>query len=178
MKRVVFILAWAVLVPVSLRAANAAVRSVITAEQIAATLNRGGLTVSVDQLTLLTNAVANTANPELTVKSIERLDDRRAAVRLECASQQQCLPFMVTVRFDRDPIELPQPAIRNLPKAIIVRDGSRTTLHLDGAHVHITLNVICLENGSVGQTIKATSIDRHTNFRVRVTDNGMLEGAL
>jgi hypothetical protein len=178
MMRSATIFACAVFVVASLPFAEAAGRSAITAEQVAAALNQRGLPVSVDRLTLLSNAVANTANPELKVKTIERLDDRRAAVRLECASQQQCLPFVVTVRLDAGEEGIPAAIPVNQPKAIAVHDGSKATLRLDGTHVHITFTVICLENGSVGQTIRATSIDRHKIYMVRVADQGLLEGSL
>jgi len=178
MKRSTTIFACAVFVAASLPLAEAAGRSAITAEQVAAALNQRGLPVSADQLTLLSNAVANSANPELEVKTIERLDDRRAAVRLECTSQQQCLPFVVTVRLDRGVEEIPEATTHNQPKAIVVHDGSLATLHLDGTHVHISLTVICLDNGSIGQTVRATSIDRHKVYMVRVAENGLLEGSL
>ena len=178
MMRSAIIFAGAVFVAASLSVAEAAGRSAITAEQVAAALNQHGMTVSVDQLTLLSNAVANTENPDLKVQAIERLDDRRAAVRLECASQQQCLPFVVTVRLDPGAQQIPEATAGNRPKAIAVHDGSMAALHLDGAHVHIALTVICLENGSIGQTIRATSIDRHKVFMARVANNGLLEGSL
>ena len=172
------IFACAVLAPLSFPVAQAAGRTEITAEQVAAVLNQRGMPVSVQQLTLLSDVFANTANPDLIVKSVERLDDRRSAVRLECASQQQCLPFVVTVLREQGPLEIPDTATGIRQKAVAVHDGSMATLHLDGAHVHITLTVICLDNGSIGQTIRAASIDRRKVYMVRVLDNQLLEGAL
>lgn len=178
MIRSVSIFVYAVFLAATIPVAEAASLNAITADQIAAALNRRGMPVSADQLTMLSNAVANTVNPELKVKSIERIDDRREAVRLECASHQQCLPFIVTVRLSSATEGIPDAATNSQPKAIAVHDGSKAILHLDGAHVHISLIVICLANGSVGQTIRTTSIDRHMVYTVRVADNGLLEGSL
>jgi hypothetical protein len=178
MTRCATIFACAVFIAALLPFAEAAGGSVITAEQVATALNQRGMSVSADQLTLLSNAISNTANPDLKVKSIERLDGGREAVRLECARQQQCLPFVVTVRLDSGTQGISEAMSGIQPKAIAVHDGSKATLHLDGAHVHIVLTAICLENGSIGQTIRATSIDRHIVYMVRVADNGLLEGSL
>jgi len=178
MKRVAIISACLAFASASLPVADAAGRSVITAEQVAAALSRRGMPVTIDQLTLLSNAVANTDSPELEVKSIKRLDDRRAAVRLECASSEQCLPFMVALRLDQGQIEFPESTIDNRPKSIAVHNGSKATLHLEGTHIHIALIVICLENGSIGQTIRVTSLDRHKVYTARVASDELLEGAL
>jgi hypothetical protein len=40
------------------------------------------------------------------------------------------------------------------PQTFVVRAGSRAILLLDGGHVHVRLNVVCLENGAAGQRIR------------------------
>ena len=64
------------------------------------------------------------------------------------------------------------------PVQFAVRQGSTTALILDGAHVHIQLAVISLENGIPGQTIRATSLDRRQVFTAQVAGDGTLRGRL
>jgi hypothetical protein len=178
MMRNATIFACAVFAAVSLPVTAATGRNAISAEQVAAALSQRGISASADQITLLSNVLANTANPDLKVKSVERLDDHRAAARLECARPDQCVPFVVTVRLDREVAGVQELPAGSQQQAIAVRSGSLATLHLDGVHVHVKLTVICLENGSIGQKIRATSSDRRQVYMVRVADNGLLEGAL
>ena len=42
----------------------------------------------------------------------------------------------------------------------------------------IQLPVICLENGAVGQTILAASLDHKQTYRAEVSDNSVLKGRL
>jgi flagella basal body P-ring formation protein FlgA len=59
-----------------------------------------------------------------------------------------------------------------------VRAGSPATLLLEGAHVHISLSVVCLESGAVGQTIRASSPDHRQVYKAQVVRDGVLEGRL
>ena len=64
------------------------------------------------------------------------------------------------------------------PESIVIRSGSSATLLLDGGHVHIRIPVTCLENGSTGQTIRATDKDRRRVYKAQVVANGVLQGRL
>jgi hypothetical protein len=161
-------------------------RYVITAEQAAAAVTAAGVQVAPDRILLLTEVVANVAAPALKVTSIDRMSPERAIARIECADAQQCLPFMVSIHLTESngadslaaASRLLQASVRGKPAPLAVRAGSAAILLLNGAHVHISLGVICLENGSVGQTIRATDRDRHQIYIARVTQDGVLEGRL
>jgi hypothetical protein len=177
------ILSWIFIAMAALPAAAAPRRYAITTERIAAALSNGGVPVLPEQVTLPANVVASTADPVLKVMSIDRAGGQRALARLECASSQQCLPFIVTLRVSMEPAEASprvQAAVFSSPRPStpLVRAGSPATLHLEGAHIHISLSVICLENGAMGQTIRATSKDRHQVYTVQVVRDGVLEGRL
>ncbi len=158
----------------------------ITAEQVAAAVNNQGMQISPDQVVLLTGVVANVAAPRLTVKSIDRTGPERAIARIECADAAQCLPFVVSIRLNAgESDEVPSTSSRLLstssqakPAPIVVRAGSPAILLLDGAHVHVSLGVICLDNGAVGQIVRATDRDRRQIFIARVAQSGVLEGRL
>jgi hypothetical protein len=152
----------------------------ITTAQIAAAVSSSGLRVSPEQVTLMTNVVANVADPVLKVKSIDNAGARSAIARLECA-RQQCLPFLVTLRTSvgvEPVVQFTAPVVSNVKPQTLVHNGLTAMLHLEGPHVHISLNVICMDNGAAGQTIRATSLDRKQVYSVKVASDGTLEGRL
>jgi hypothetical protein len=171
----------------ALPALAAAGRYAITTEQVAAAVTSSGMQVSPDQVALLTSAVAVVEAPGLRVQSIEHASGQRTLARMECLDAQQCLPFVVALHPSQIALanagsgaaaQLAPPVSQARPSPIAVRAGSPTTLLLDGAHVHISLSVICLENGAPGQTVRATDRDRRQFYTARVAQNGTLEGRL
>jgi hypothetical protein len=166
-----------------------AASNAITAEQVAAAMSRGGLAISAQQVTLLSDVVSTTKSPTLKVESMENWGDHRMRVRLDCANHEDCLPFFVAVLLK--PQEAGQsaladsgrPVVANLPtgdgsSSFVVRAGSPATLLLEGGHVHIRISVVCLENGKSGQTIRASSKDHRQTYTVKVGDDAVLRGSL
>ena len=51
-------------------------------------------------------------------------------------------------------------------------------LLLEGNHVHIRLTVICLENGTKGQTIRVASKDRKLTYKAEVIEDSTVRGSL
>lgn len=151
----------------------------ITRDQVAAAVTGGGLPVSADDVSLLADVVSRVDHPILKLKSIEPAPDHQVMARLECADSAQCLPFVVLLRVNdgaASPLEFsPKSAA---PSAPLVHAGSSATLQLEGAHVHITLPVICLENGTLGQVIRAANPDRHQFYMVVVVGDRLLRGSL
>lgn len=168
----------------ALPALAAPARYAITTERIAEAVSNGGVQVSPQQVTLLAGVVASVANPELKVQSIDRAGSQGVIARIACADSAQCLPFLVALRVKDDEIAVAttaRPAVNvslSRPTSFAVKQGATTALFLDGAHVHISLSVICLENGAPGQTVRATSVDRHQVFTVQVASDGTLRGRL
>jgi hypothetical protein len=162
-------------------------RYAITTEQIAAAISSSGMPVTSEQVTLPANLVASTPDPALKLKSLDRAGDNRMYARVECANAGQCLPFIVSLKLDLRmtavPVALSSPgrsaaSTQTQPVPPVVRAGSPATLQLEGSHVHITLSVVCLENGAAGQTIRAASHDRKQVYTVQVLREGLLEGRL
>jgi hypothetical protein len=160
----------------------------ITVAEVANTIAAAGMDVSPNQVTLLSNAVAKMQNPALRVESIERWGDHRMKVRMDCISPDDCIPFFVAVRLSHDLPGIEPPAVRpgnrlgqvacsaDAPAPCAVRAGSSAILLLEGQHIHIQLPVICLENGRVGQTIRATSKDRRQTYSAEVVNTRELRG--
>lgn len=163
--------------------AVAAGRYPITPGEIAATITSSGLPVSASEVAPLADVVASVAQPALLVKSIERTQDHRLIARIECAHPGQCLPFLVAVDTGGANSSLAATALAAdkppaKPPAILVRAGSSAILLLEGPHVHISLSVICLENGTMGQLVRAASPDRHQFYTVQVVGDRILRGNL
>lgn len=176
-------LIWIVLAAAALPALAAPGRYAITTERIAEAVSNRGVQISPQQVTLLAGVVASVPNPELKVQSIDRAGVQGVIARIACADSAQCLPFLVALRVNDSDVAatVTRPAASvsmPRPATFAVRQGATTALFLDGAHVHISLSVICLENGAPGQTIRATSVDRKQVFTVQVASNGTLRGRL
>lgn len=161
-------------------------RYTISAEQVAATMNRMGMQVAAGQVTLLTQVVSTTSAPRLRVNSVEPWNDGRLRARLECESPEQCLPFFVGLRVNGDqpapaddaPASAAGVAATGSTRNFAIKSGNEAVLRLDSERVHIRLTVICLENGALGQTIRVTSKDRKMTYRAQVIDGTTLQGRL
>ena len=173
-------------------------RNVITTAQVAAAISDMGMTVSAQQITLLSDAATKTSAPSLKVQSVEPWGELRMKVRMGCASLDQCLPFYVAVSRNPHsganavslvstvpPVSPVSPlsagAVRPvtpLATHVAVKSGSSAVLLLDSNHVHIQLVVVCLENGAVGQTIRVSSKDRRQTYTAEVCAGGVLKGRL
>ena len=122
--------------------------------------------------------MASTSNPNLQVDSVEPWGDHRLRVRLSCASSDQCVPFLVAVHWaNGDAVQtvaltsnLQPAATASRAIAPVVHAGSPAVLLLDGDHVHIRISVICLENGTPGQTIRVETKDHSQTFSAQVQD--------
>jgi hypothetical protein len=163
-------------------------RAAVTTEQVAAAISGTGVSVLPEQVTLLTDVMTKSDSPTLNVHSIEPWGDHRMKVRMECASQEDCLPFYVSIRleqkngaiaaanFSGQPNANARP--NRDPQSFTVRAGSRANLLLEGGHVHIRLSVVCLENGNAGQKIRVESKDPRQTYVAQVVDGGILRGNL
>lgn len=158
----------------------------ISTEQVAAALAGMGMPVAPAQIVMVSGIVANTPNPQLRIDSIQRWGTR-VMVRLQCESQDQCLPFFVNLRLnpgDQHPVltspaqaAVPQPAAKPAPQ-FRMRVGSPATLLLDGPHMQIRVSVICLDGGATGETIRATDPDHRQVYTAQVVADGLLKGRL
>ena len=173
----------------ALPAMAASERYSIRAESIAAAMNGVGMQVEPKQVTLLSDVVATSSAPRLRVESMEKSTGHGVLVRLECATSEECLPFYARIRPSAEdeaksstpalPAQFQDPQSREArSRTVEMRVGSTATLLLDGQRVHISLPVICMENGAVGQKIRVTSPDRQRTYMAEVIDGARLKGSL
>lgn len=168
-------------------------RYAISTEQVASAVGKIGVRINPTQVTLLTDVVAASPSSALQVRSVEQLGSDWFMARLECANSDDCLPFMASVRVDREEAtqlvaassrlsllkdSSSESTSRQRNKPILIRGGSHAILQLDGAHIHIRIPVICLQSGSEGQTVRATGTDHRQIYAARVVGDGLLQGRL
>jgi hypothetical protein len=186
MTRLKFCLSWFSIFAVVLPALAASGHYAIRPERVAGAMAGMGMQVSASQLSMLTDAVASTADPQLKVQSVQRWPGDRVMVRMECANREECLPFFVSVRMGKSDND--QQAMANVamtadmnnrrPVAMAVRAGAPATLYLDGEHIHIRVAVVCMQSGAIGQTIRAEGSDHQQAYTAQVVGNGVLKGRL
>lgn len=182
-------LTWTLLVFMALPTFAASRSIPIRTEVIASALTGIGIQVLPEQVTLMTDVVATTNAPRLSIRSMEKASDHRIIVRLECAMPEECLPFFVSIHPEEENGEqqssskaaapLPSvPVFNSRSKTFAIRSGTPATLQLDSDHVHIRISVICLENGAAGQRIRVTSPDHRQAYTAEVIDGALLKGKL
>lgn len=162
-------------------------RHVLTEAQVAAAMNGAGMQIKPSQVTLFSDVVTTSTDPQLTVRSIEPQNDQRAIARLECADHAECLPFVVAIQLEKPgaaagaaPAML-HSAAYSAPVVVsaqpLVHPGSNAVLLLDSGPVHITVPVICLERGSAGETIRVSDRQRRIFYRAQVVSGNLLKGS-
>jgi hypothetical protein len=161
----------------------------IRAESIAAAISDMGTQVLPEQVTFLTDVVAARSEPRLRVRSMEKSNDHRMTIRMECENSEECLPFYVGLRLSASNESLLAASVARIQpranlvnngysKTVTVRKGSTATLLLDSDRVHIRFPVVCLENGVPGQKIRVTGVDRRQVYMAEVIDGTLLKGRL
>jgi hypothetical protein len=188
MKRFVLALTITTLACLASAAPAADRRYAIRAESVAAAMSGIGMQVPPGQVTLLTDVLASSNAPRLRVKAMEKSGDHRLMVRLECESSEECQPFYARIHSGmkddpQAPASLLQAQISSSPgregrgKTVEMRTGSTATLVLDSQHVHVSLSVVCLENGAVGQKIRVASDDHQRIYLAEVVSDRLLKGS-
>ncbi len=116
---------------------------------------------------------------------MERWGAHRMRVRMNCASSDQCLPFLVAVNWSdgdaagADRLLVSDSLARPDSISPVMHFGSPAILMLDGDRLHIQLAVTCLENGAIGQTIRVATRDHRMTFSAQLgVDGTVLKGRL
>jgi hypothetical protein len=162
-------------------------RTPISREAILGALHSSGMQIRPDQMEQLSGMTANEPNPLLKILSVEMLDGEADKVLLRCEHSNTCLPFYVLVhwgkpgdpsgtRFTQSSGRMTQPA---LPREnTMVRSGRTATLMLEGEYIHMTLPVLCLQNGGRGQQVRVISKDTKRRYVAWVVAPGVVTSML
>lgn len=163
------------------------VRMRISHEVILGALHSSGMQISPGQMEQLSGVTATEPNPLLRVVSVDLLDGESDKVLLRCQHPNTCLPFYVLVHWgqpgDRSGVrpdgtgemrsQSGQPA-----EKLLVRSGKIAVLLLEGEYIHITLPVLCLQNGGRGQQVRVISKDTKKRYLARVVGPGVVTSGL
>ncbi len=163
--------------------AQDAPRTPISRECILRALHSSGVSILPKQMEELSGMTAAEPNPPLKVLSIDMLDADSDRVLLRCEHPNTCLPFYVLVHWGqlaarpgqthRKPAQ-PEQRAANL----LVRSGRTVVLRLEGEYIHMTLPVLCLQNGGRGQQVRVISKDTKKRYVARVTGPGVVMSVL
>ncbi len=154
------------------------------AEAISAT---AGAPISASQVEFL-GEVRAIPNAKFSVVGVERLHRNGAAVKLRCQRSSDCLPFYVVLHAGDVAKTLARTATEasaggpgqtsRAEKQRAVKGGDRATLVLEGKDMRIVMPVICLQNGSLGQSIRVSSRDHRKIYEAEVIETGLVKGTL
>ncbi len=165
-------------------AASPAVRFPITPQQIADALTARGLPVVAAQVLLPMQMSSATSAPALVAGEPAAAGNHLARVRISCSDRAECLPFYVSVT--ETSVAQPGAAAAGLtrlplftsPAPPVLRAGARALLAIDDHRIHIRVQVIALENGEPGRTVRVSSLDHKQTFRAQVIDSTLVKGSL
>jgi hypothetical protein len=131
-------------------------------------------------LSLLTSGLEVPAQARLHLARVSPLGNGRRLLRFECEFRRQCLPFEVVLDVPgRRDDELVQPDTRGSavppprrcpPLAPVVRPGQRVQLMEESSGLRLTVPVVCLQPGALGQKIRVRNLATRRVVVARVLD--------
>jgi hypothetical protein len=163
------------------------VRTTISRETILGALHSSGMQIVANQIEQLSGVTAQVPNPLLRVLSIDAMDAESDKVLMRCESPNTCLPFYVLVHW---PQNIRKSAVRPgrqdetlsqleaQAASILVRSGKFVMLVLNGEYIHMTLPVLCLQNGGRGQQVSVINKATKKRYLARVTGPGVVTSVL
>jgi hypothetical protein len=156
----------------------------ISAVQVSRAFSAKGIRVVPEQVDFLSPVPTSATDADVRVVSVARLAGDTFKVRMRCQNNE-CLPFYVLLRgvnFSEEQTrqQFPRRIVNQVnPKSRrVVRSGERVTLIVEGKDLRITLPVICLQNGALGQKIRVSSSDHKKIYIAEVTQAGLLKSTL
>ena len=177
-----------ILLLATLCAAEAAISPAQRPEaRVIAALNTANIPAQYGKLHFL--APLDLSNPTAAFKviGIEKWQDASAMVRIRCVNSADCMPFFVMLRWpsaaERDaslraPVLVREHIAKRAVQDVLVRAGEQATLVLENKKLRIVAPVTCLENGTLGQTIRVRSADHKKIQKAEVESAGLLKGSL
>jgi hypothetical protein len=160
----------------------------ITEGDVLTALHDQGIDVTLSRLRLSSNIPAHSAHPLLMAERIEPLTPRLARVLMRCADGVSCIPFYAYVS-GLDPSQrlaavssAASPLMASLhrgPSAPpLIKRGAHAILEITSPDMLITLTVVCLENGRIGDRIRVSLPDHSRTYMAEVVSPGLLKGRM
>jgi len=164
----------------------------LTAQQVERALQERGMPTAGMRVTLVANVVATEPNPVFDIRAVEPLGNSltgkhtgtQSWVRVACHESGTCLPFYAFVSWTQQPAgsypdslnaaAAPMKAVFKTNAMITIRTGTHAMLVMDDSRLHIQIEVISLENGIAGHTIRVASPDHKQVYLAEVVSAHLL----
>jgi flagellar basal body P-ring formation chaperone FlgA len=156
-------------------------------QRVAEAISAAGAPISADQVVFL-GEVRATPDARFAMVGVGGHNSNGTAVKLRCQSSRDCLPFYVVLQGGEVAKTLAHLATAasagghgrtaGAEKQRAVKGGDRATLVLEGKDMRIVMPVICLQNGSLGQSIRVSSRDHKKIYEAEVVETGLVKGTL
>ena len=160
-------------------AADVAARFPITPGQVAEALTARGLAIDAAQVRLPMQMSSASAAPVLEAGAPAPSGNHLARVRISCRDHADCMPFYVSVPEGPAGVAAaPVPSAAGSPAPPVLRAGARALLTIDDQRIHIRVQVVALESGEPGRTVRVASLDHKQTFEARVVDGTLVRGSL
>ncbi len=160
----------------------------VTSEQVVAAMRMHAWSIEGVRVALPTAITTAVADPKLSIETASMLTAHQARLRVVCRVPAACLPFFATAVWPdpTDSVSLPgDPSTENAgrklstaPAAPRLRPGTFATLLLEGERIHIRLQVVCLQGGAAGETIRVATRDRKQTFVAEIVTPTLLKESL
>jgi flagella basal body P-ring formation protein FlgA len=152
-------------------------------QRVVDALALAGVVVAPDQIELLSGIHKTKESASVQVVSTTGSSAGTVKVKLRCQDNHECLPFYVLVHSLDKPIVASArlravSAVEASAPQNIIRGGEHATLVLESPDSRMSLPVICLQSGILGQTIRVASPDHRQLFDAVVVAPGTLKGSL
>ncbi len=157
------------------------------------------------ELRLAAPVTSTVPNPLLQIEDIAPVNARELRLRVSCQDHSECLPFFAFATYpastdlssfknktEPHPAGAPNRASDSKPPVPTqsattvpdgsephepaVRSGSPASLDFDEDRVHVRVDVICLENGALGDKVRVTTRDRKRIYVAQVVAPNTLKG--
>ncbi len=183
-------------------ASDATPRYEITAPQVTSALAQQKFPTDGLTIKFATPVTSSAPAPQLVIQSASMTSPHETRLRMGCVISNECLPFYAYASWPENGPTVDLPAVfeakkleakkleakkleakkRSAPAPsrteASLRAGTAATLMLEAGRVHIKLQVVCLEGGSVGDTIRVTGKDHKQSYSAEVVGSNLLKGSL
>ena len=171
-------------------AETAAKRFPVTEQMVVAAMQGRQLPVDGIQVTLSAPITASASDPVLEIQAVTLANPHSAQVRVACRDRKECLPFYVAATWPSTSEGLvTQAGVSNRPATQprgishstsshdrLLKTGSAATLLIEDEKVHIRLQVICLQGGSAGDTVRVATTDHKLTYKAEIVAPNLLKG--
>jgi hypothetical protein len=185
-KQIVLLLALSVALFGAASAQIGAERVPVSRELVANAMHAAGFEINPAQIEFLSSVNA-LLGMHLSFVGVTKESAGASVVKLRCDDSRQCLPFYVLaheLNAHRDALKLPEVTLKprdakTISKAkLLVNRGQPVSLIIERADLRIVISGVCLEGGTLGETIRVASPDRKRIYRGEVVNENTVKSTL